>query len=864
MAVVKLGNKVKTNLPDTIRYVINPEKNDGGRLVYASYSSERHDANTLAEPMIRDLERCANGLRKDGVLALHLKHSFSPDEHVSTEQVHELGVMLTEAITGGDYKYVVSTHMDRHHLHNHIVICAANRRTGRKMRLTRRSIDRWRAVSDELCRREGLAVLENPKVETAVEHDEMLKAMRHAPDQSSGRQFGVESPVIASTGVGADMGELYAAARGVGVKERLRILIDLDAARANSIGELAELLDSHGVGLTLHGGGVTFMDRATGRRFRGARLGPAYSLDALGMRLSDGGSMLHLTFNNRLVAAVNDRFVSVWLPGTKRRRKVNLPVSMLRRDGSTWHLLMPATFTGMLMDQSNRYAARFDTGTLSEAFGHPRQRVESLAGDDSTMPRRYAASPAQYRYYQVQARKLDELRTMAEGVNAACRLQRENGGGLAKGLRDLNAKADWAYGELRAAVVALNDVIDSHDPDLVVEAREEIERRERTLLECRRQLDAIRSVARNSGVGLPKWICKERNDEPANEHEQRNGIRSDGRHVLPDVRSDAADGAGEHHAGVGGRYDSGGGREPEAQPAGCGTSEREFDALITESRASINESAALVGESDAQEATLRSQRDGQIAQRDQEERTRVHRKGKRCDRILRREAVLEADESRVRDERERLKNERKRIREDIAEQVERESERMRRCLKESSDRQRERDRRILFALCLGVCSSMVPMLAVVMQGRWQTFADSLFDWLHMRGKQLTAVGQWLAGINARLNEIIPSGWWDRPLVFLLMLLLAAVVCGMPLLAAGGYVMVVFTTMRGWLTEGTLGVHIVLWTLAAMVGFVLAGHLAMIPHNPMGWPTWWILLTVAAHLIYLAKLAGPISRFIRNS
>ena len=388
MAVVKLGNKVKTNLPNTIRYVINPEKNDGGRLVYASYSSERHDANTLAEPMIRDLERCANGLRKDGVLALHLKHSFSPDEHVNAEQVHEMGVMLAEAITGGDYKYVVSTHMDRHHLHNHIVICAANRRTGRKMRLTRKSIDQWRAISDELCRREGLAVLENPKVETA--------------------------------------------------------------------------------------------------------------------------------------------------------------------------------------------------------------------------------------------------------------------------------------------------------------------------------------------------------------------------------------------------------------------------------------------------------------------------------------------ESRVRDERERLKNERKRIREDIAEQVERESERMRRRLKESSDRQRERDKRILFALCLGVCSAVVPMFAVVMQGRWQAFADSLLDWLRMCGRQLAVVGQWLADIDARLDEIILSGWRDRPLVFLLMLLLAAVVCGMPLLVAGGYAVAVFTTMRGWLTEGTLGVHIVLWTLAAMVGFVLADRLAMIPHNPVGWPAWWILLTVAAHLIYLAKLAGPISRFIRNS
>ncbi|WP_428861108.1 hypothetical protein AB4920_10850 [Bifidobacterium dentium] len=236
----------------------------------------------------------------------------------------------------------------------------------------------------------------------------------------------------------------------------------------------------------------------------------------------------------------------------------------------------------------------------------------------------------------------------------------------------------------------------------------------------------------------------------------------------------------------------------------------------------------------------------------------------RCDRILRREAVLETDESKVRDERERLENERKRIREDIAEQVEQESEQMRRSLKESGDRQRERDKRILFALYLGVCSSVVPMLAVVMQGRWQAFTVASLDWLRIRRKQLAVVGQWLAGIDAQLNEIIPSGWWDRPLVFLLMLLLVAVVCGMPLLVAGGYVVVVLTTMRGWLTEGTLGIHIVLWTLAAVAGFVLADRLAMIPHNPMGWPTWWILLTVVAHLIYMAKLAGPISRFIRNS
>lgn len=171
----------------------------------------------------------------------------------------------------------------------------------------------------------------------------------------------------------------YASAKGKGTKDRLRILIDLDAARTSSIGELAGLLDSHGITLTLRGGSVTFIDRATGRKFRGSRLGEAYSLDAIGARLMDCGSMLHLTFNNKLVAAVNDRTISVWLPGTKRRRKVNLPVGMLRRDGSTWHLLMPETFTGMVMDRANRYAERFNAATLADAFGGPGQQLEPLA-----------------------------------------------------------------------------------------------------------------------------------------------------------------------------------------------------------------------------------------------------------------------------------------------------------------------------------------------------------------------------------------------------------------------------------------------------------------------------------------------------
>ena len=207
MAIVKLGRKVKTNLPGTLAYVINPAKTDGGRFVYASYSGERQDAGKLAGPMILDLESCANGMREGSVLALHLKHSFAPDENVTPERVHEMGIALAEAITGGEYRYVVSTHLDRNHLHNHIVICTANRRTRRKMRLTRGSIDQWRAVSDELCRREGLATLDNPSVDAEAGRIDMRRIMERTPGQESTAVPSASSKVVPMNGRGASMEE---------------------------------------------------------------------------------------------------------------------------------------------------------------------------------------------------------------------------------------------------------------------------------------------------------------------------------------------------------------------------------------------------------------------------------------------------------------------------------------------------------------------------------------------------------------------------------------------------------------------------------------------------------------------------------
>lgn len=130
MAVVKLGLPVKSNLDGpygAMAYIIKPAKTDGGRLVSSNYERTRTDYDALAEPMLEDNRRSPQGIRKDSRLAYHIKLSFSPDDPVTPERVHELGVEFARRITGGEYRFVVATHTDRHHLHDHIMVCAASR-----------------------------------------------------------------------------------------------------------------------------------------------------------------------------------------------------------------------------------------------------------------------------------------------------------------------------------------------------------------------------------------------------------------------------------------------------------------------------------------------------------------------------------------------------------------------------------------------------------------------------------------------------------------------------------------------------------------------------------------------------------------
>lgn len=513
MAVVKLGRPVKSNLDGpygAMAYIIKPAKTDGGRLVSSNYERTRTDYDALAEPMLEDNRRSPQGIRKDSRLAYHIKLSFSPDDPVTPERVHELGVEFARRITGGEYRFVVATHTDRHHLHDHIMVCAASRYGKHlKAELPKDIIDQWRAVSDEICRREGLSVIFNPVVEeqtrkmrggeTTMDGDPTIQARdpKHVEEASepgtaapprTTRRAENEEPLERRYGM--SMEEIYASAKGLGVKDRIRMLIDLTLAGAENFEDWKDMLDVQGVAVAVRGQHFTFTMKDTGFKVRDAKLGQAYDMTNIMAGLAHT-PVIPVTFNRRLVAKQTRKTVTVWLPGTHRKKKITFDAKRLVDDGgSTLRAFLPLHRDQIILDPSNRYAGRTTTHGLYQWFGEPASRLEPLAAPER-LPLRYGVSPAQQRYYQAQARRLDRLAGEAQALNAAIRWTRLAGGDAARGLKLLRGKVRESHDGLQAAVIALHDAIQQGDPDLVAETRGEMERREALCDRYEGELSAI-------------------------------------------------------------------------------------------------------------------------------------------------------------------------------------------------------------------------------------------------------------------------------------------------------------------------------------------------------------------------------------
>lgn len=97
--------------------------------------------------------------KKDDVLAYHIRQAFSPDDKISPEQAHEIGRKLADEFTKGKHEYVIATHIDKKHIHNHIIFNSTTIDCNRKFNNFYKSSSELMKISDRLCRENNLSVI---------------------------------------------------------------------------------------------------------------------------------------------------------------------------------------------------------------------------------------------------------------------------------------------------------------------------------------------------------------------------------------------------------------------------------------------------------------------------------------------------------------------------------------------------------------------------------------------------------------------------------------------------------------------------------------------------------------------------------
>lgn len=174
MAITKIF-AVRSRLDDSIKYATNAEKTSAevleGKIEYALNREKTEkqiyetalncfSASTAYSEMHRTKEKWH---KTGGVLGYHFIQSFKPKE-ATPETVHEIGVEFARRCFGERFEVVIGTHLDRNHLHNHIVVNSVSFADGKKYHSNAKSyFGDIRKISDEICREYGLSVIEPQK-----------------------------------------------------------------------------------------------------------------------------------------------------------------------------------------------------------------------------------------------------------------------------------------------------------------------------------------------------------------------------------------------------------------------------------------------------------------------------------------------------------------------------------------------------------------------------------------------------------------------------------------------------------------------------------------------------------------------------
>lgn len=163
MAITKI-HAIKSTLSNVILYIENPSKTDG-QLLVSGYNVEPQTAALDFEITAMMAHKVHHiSCKKTSNLAYHLIQSFSPTEKITPREAHNLGRKLALEFTEGKYEFVIATHIDKGHIHNHIIINSVSFYDYKKLRtVPYHTAQQIRSISDRLCMEAQLSVIKDPQ-----------------------------------------------------------------------------------------------------------------------------------------------------------------------------------------------------------------------------------------------------------------------------------------------------------------------------------------------------------------------------------------------------------------------------------------------------------------------------------------------------------------------------------------------------------------------------------------------------------------------------------------------------------------------------------------------------------------------------
>ena len=206
------GRTIGAAIRKIIDYVENPEKTNKGRLISAYQCNVEIADNEFAYAKRQYKIRTGRKRDRDDVIAYQVRQSFRPGE-ITPEEANRLGVELARRFTKGNHAFIVCTHVDKKHIHNHIIWNSTTLDCERKFRDFRGSAKAVRRLSDTICIENGYSVIEKPKASSKAYNKWLGNAKKpcHRDDLRAAIDRALEREP-------ADMEALFALLREAGIQ----------------------------------------------------------------------------------------------------------------------------------------------------------------------------------------------------------------------------------------------------------------------------------------------------------------------------------------------------------------------------------------------------------------------------------------------------------------------------------------------------------------------------------------------------------------------------------------------------------------------------------------------------------------------